>query len=95
MVCLTDSFFLPPVGHSVPPLLHSIGQHRAGAARQSVCGHRSDIQLDWLRENHTHAAGLLARMINTAGVWYLDSVGHNKSLTPHSCRLSWNRCDWR
>lgn len=33
------------VGHTVPSFLHSIGQHRAGAARQSLCGHR----LSWNR----------------------------------------------
>lgn len=37
-----------PVGHSVPSFLHSVGQHWAGAARQSLCGHRSEIQLDQL-----------------------------------------------
>lgn len=36
------------VGHPLPPLFHSIGQHWAGEARQSLCGHRSEIQLESL-----------------------------------------------
>lgn len=46
-----------PVGHSVPSFLHSVGQHWAGAARQSFCGHRSEIQLDQLKKKHANAAG--------------------------------------
>lgn len=39
------------VGYPLPALLHSIGQHRAGETRQSVCGHRSEIQLELLIKN--------------------------------------------
>ena len=42
-------FFFSPVGHSISSFLHSIGQHRAGAARQSLCWHRSEIQLEWFK----------------------------------------------
>jgi len=33
------------VRHSIPSLLHSTGQHRAGTAWQSLCGHRSGIHV--------------------------------------------------
>lgn len=46
LVCV----FFPPVRHSIPPLLHSLGQHRAGTDRQSLCGSGSEIQLDYYAE---------------------------------------------
>ena len=39
------------VGHSVPSLLHSVGQHRAGAARQSLSGHRYKFHLNIFIKN--------------------------------------------